>query len=248
MTPEALQEQCEAGQALLMQTRYLEAEATLAAAEREAWARRDFDALSRLYMPLQEARRQRRQRCGEGEVVLDLIARGPDDHVDGRRVAENFPHGQLLVAGWGSIEPARQVRRLQTEHGLYVESYLGAVFPINGRRAVVIVPTDDAALPDPIDRTIEELLELIPHHSLVLHERELPHGSRRGDVKTYAETMALWERLHVPFVAAADAQADPVLKIEGYRKAIRVDYASELAHQKLSQVAKEMSRAGKGPT
>ena len=38
----------------------------------EAWRHRDWDTLARLYMPLQEARRQRRQRCGEGTVALDL--------------------------------------------------------------------------------------------------------------------------------------------------------------------------------
>src|SRR5437868_641775 len=92
----SIQSQCELGQSLLMETKYLEAEATLAAAEREAWRRREFDTLARLYMPLQETRRQRRQRAGEGVVCLDLIAQGPDDHLDGRHVVQNFPHGQLL--------------------------------------------------------------------------------------------------------------------------------------------------------
>ena len=68
MTAEQLQEQCELGQAQLMRMEYLQAEATLAAAERVAWAQRDWDALSRLYMPLQETRRQKRQRCGDGIV------------------------------------------------------------------------------------------------------------------------------------------------------------------------------------
>ena len=54
--------------------------------------------------------------------------------------------------------------------------------------------------------------------------------------------MALWERLHAPFLAAADAQTDPVRQIEGYRLTARVDYASELAHQKLSHVAHELAR------
>ena len=58
----------------------------------------------------------------------------------------------------------------------------------------------------------------------------------------YAEVMALWERLHTPFVMAADAEADPIRKMEGYRTAIRVDYASELAHQKLSDTARLMMR------
>jgi hypothetical protein len=193
-------------------------------------------------MPLQETRRQRRQRCGEGTVSLDLIADGPGDRVDGLHVVENFPHGQLLVAGWGTIEPAIQVRKQQAAHGLYVETFLGAVFPVGGRRAVAIVALEDAELPEPVDRTIEELLELLPPHTVVLHEAELPKGSRRGDTKTFAETMALWERLHQPFLAAADAQADPILRIDAYRRTIRVDYASEFAHQRLSNVARELAR------
>jgi NCAIR mutase (PurE)-related protein len=63
-------------------------------------------------------------------------------------VVENFPHGQLLVAGWQSIEPAVQVRRLAAEHGLYVETFLGAVYPMGDGRVVVIAPLDDVALPD----------------------------------------------------------------------------------------------------
>jgi hypothetical protein len=92
---------CERGQEELMRMEYLHAEATLAHAEEIAWDRKDFDTPSRLYMPLQETRRQRRQRCGEGIVALNLIAQGATDMVDGRRVIENYPHGQLLVAGWG---------------------------------------------------------------------------------------------------------------------------------------------------
>src|SRR5687767_6746386 len=100
MTTLDLQSRCERGQELLMETAYLEAETVLADAEKEAWSARDFDTLARLYMPLQEARRQRRQRCGEGVVCLDLIAQGPDDTVDGTHIVENYPHGQLLVAGF----------------------------------------------------------------------------------------------------------------------------------------------------
>src|SRR3954470_12169280 len=97
--PLSVQDLCELGSEQLVEMRYLEAEATLARAEAEAWAARDWDTLARLYMPLQEARRQRRQRCGEGVVALELIAHGPSDALDGQHVVENFPHGQLLVAG-----------------------------------------------------------------------------------------------------------------------------------------------------
>src|SRR5690348_2422859 len=118
-----LQSLCERGQEELMRMEYLQAEATLERAEQIAWNRKDFDTLSRLYMPLQEARRQRRQRCGEGVVALNLIAQGSTDALDGRRVIENYPHGQLLVAGWGSIAPALKVRELQQKHQLFVDTF-----------------------------------------------------------------------------------------------------------------------------
>jgi hypothetical protein len=54
--------------------------------------------------------------------------------------------------------------------------------------------------------------------------------------------MALWERLAAPFLAAADSSVDPIAKAVGYRKTIRVDYACELAHQHLSDLAKTMDR------
>jgi hypothetical protein len=197
-------------------------------------------------MPLQEARRQRRQRCGEGVVALDLVAQGPHDAVDGLRVAENFPHGQLLVAGWRSIAPAVRVRELAAEHNLFVETFLGAVFPIGTGTetgtAVVIVPLADARLPDGDFRTLAELEARLPVNSLVADAAVLTRGQRKGTPETFGEVMGLWERLHQPFLAAADAERDPVRQIEAYRLATRVDYASELAHQNLSRVAHEMAR------
>ncbi|HEY8668448.1 MAG TPA: hypothetical protein VIL86_17485 [Tepidisphaeraceae bacterium] len=237
-----LQTLCALGQQKLMEMEYLEAEALLAEAEHEAWVGRDFDSLSRLYMPLQEARRQRRQRCGEGIVRLDLIADGPDDRMEARHVAENFPHGQLLVAGWKSIRPAAELRALQKLHGLYLETFLAAAYPVGERRAVVIVPLEDVSLPEEDPASIDELLAGLPAHCIVFSDSELPQGPRRGDTGTFAEIMALWERLHLPFLAGADMMVDPMQKMEGYRKTIRVDYACELAHQKLSDVAKEMAR------
>jgi hypothetical protein len=237
-----LQERCERGQERLMATEYLEAEAILASAETDAWAARDFDTLARLYMPLQEARRQRRQRAGEGVVCLDLLSEGPDDRVEARHIIENYPHGQLLVAGYQTIEPAIEVRRLQKQHKLYVDTFLAAVFPIGAGRVVAIVPTEDVALPQAPAASIDALIRQLPPHSIVLGEDELPKGIRAGNTQTFGEVMALWERLHTPFLAAADMQVDPIQRMEGYRKTTRVDYACELAHQKLSDIAKQLSR------
>ena len=249
MPPTDLQQLCELGQQQLMRTDYLDAEATLAAAEEQAWSARDFDTLSRLYMPLQEARRQRRQKCGEGIVALDLIAQGPEDEVDGRRIAENFSHGQLLVAGWGTFAPAAEVRRLQHEHKLYLETFLAAVYPTGpggDARVVVIAPTEDVALPDVHPATIDDLLKKLPAHCIVLTPQALPAGARKGDTKTFECVMAMWERLHAPFLAAADSSTDPIRKIEGYRLTQKVDYGCELAHQKASDMARELTRQKKG--
>src|SRR3954462_14593969 len=130
MTPTDVQMLCEQGQQLLMETRYWDAERILAQAETIAWESRDWDTLARLYMPLQEVRRQRRQRCGEGVVALNLFAEGEGDRIDPERIVLNYPHGQLLVAGWGSIQPAMGVREIAERRGLYVETLLAAVYPV----------------------------------------------------------------------------------------------------------------------
>ncbi len=225
-----------------MRMEYRQAEATLAAAEALAWRDRDFDTLARLYMPLQEARRQIRQRCGEGVVCLDLLAQGPDDHISADHVMRHYPHGQFLVAGWGTIKPAVELRRLAKENGLYLETFLAAVYPVGTARAVAIVALEDARIPPAGETSIDALLHQLPPGSIVLHENELPQGPRKGTSETYAEVMAMWERLHAPYLAAADATADPIRRIEAYRQVIQVDYACELAHQKLSDTARELVR------
>ena len=225
-----------------METQYLQAEATLVEAERQALASGDFDALSRLYMPLQEARRQRRQRCGEGIVRLDLIARATSDVLDPDDILARHPHGQLLVAGWGTVQPAAKLRALAGERGLYLETFLAAAYPADGAIIVVITPHADLALPDPRSQSRDALLLQLPPRCLVLDQREIVPGTRRGTFQTYGHVMAMWERLHMPFLAEADLQPDWTTRIQGYRQTIRVDYACELAHQKLSHAARELGR------
>jgi len=242
MSDSSLNELCELGQEQLIRTRYLEAEATLVRAEKIADATHDFDSLSRLYMPLQEARRQRRQRCGEGTVHLDLLAQDANDHIDPECVVATYPHGQLLIAGWGSLEPARRLRALASDRGLYVETFLAAIYPIGDSKAVVIAP-ESAALPSATRQSIDELRAHLPDGCLILDEAELPHGAIAGTDETYGRVMRLWERLHAPFLAAADAAPELLDRIAGYRRTIRVDYACELAHQRLSDVARKLARA-----
>ncbi|HEX4054298.1 MAG TPA: hypothetical protein VHX86_08535 [Tepidisphaeraceae bacterium] len=228
-----IQELCQLGQQQLQRMEYLQAEQTLAAAEKLAWDGRDFDAMARLYMPLQEARRQRRQRCGEGIIRLDFLAGGPADQIDGRAVIETFPHGQFLIAGWGSIQPALDARREQTKRGLYADVFLAAVYPAQAGRIVAIVPSEDVALPPAEPMPVDVLIRRLPAHSVVMADAELPPG-------TYGAVMDIWEHLHAPFLAAAESIADPIRKIDAYRKSIRVDYACELAHQGISNAARQL--------
>ncbi|MFT3785201.1 MAG: hypothetical protein QM770_03425 [Tepidisphaeraceae bacterium] len=232
-----LQSLCDAGQRLLVATDYIGAETLLADAERQAWELHDWDTLSRLYMPLQEARRQKRQRCGEGVVKLDLHATTARDVLEPNGIVEHFPHGQLVVAGWGSIEPARQVRQLAKERGLYLETMLAATFPTGDQLVIAIVPTEHVALPPVDGRPIDALIRSLPPHTVVLPASGLVPGERVGDDVTYAETMALWEKLHAPFLAVAEHTTEPVRRMIEYRRVIEVDYACEIAHQNLSKCA-----------
>jgi hypothetical protein len=246
--PQYLQHQCELGQRQLMEMDYLSAAATLSSAAQIAESAGDFDTLARLLLPLQEAQRQRRQRAGEGMVCLDLLARGPDEQLDPSEIVRKFPAGQLLVAGWADIRPALEVRRLQAHRGLYLDTFLAAVYPVSDAGAqpnwaVVIVPLPDAILLSPIARNIADLANQLPPHSLILRPDDLPVGSHRATADTYGQVMDLWERLHAPFLAAADAETDPRAKIAAYTKTIAVDYACELAYQRMADVLQQLSRS-----
>jgi hypothetical protein len=235
---------CEHGQRELMRTSYLEAERLLALAEAAAWEVRDCDLLARVYMPLQESRRQKRQRCGEGTVRLDIIASAGDPS----SIVDQHPFGQLLVAGRGSIEPALTVRRLARERRLYLETFLAAAYDTDAGPAVAVIPEEHSALPEPrLWASADELARSLPFGAFVVMMKEVPQGPQPGSARTYALVMALWERLHVPFLAEADAQTDALAKMWGYRRTIAVDSACELAHQKMSDVARRMGVAAKSP-
>jgi len=203
MTKDELQALCEEGQRYLQATEYLDAEAVLARAESVGWAQRDWDTLARLYMPLQEARRQRRQKCSEGRVGSFVGKIDPDE------IVREFPSGTVLVAS-DSIHPALRVREIAGEKKLYLDVFLGTV----QAEQIRIIP--GARMPEP---------------ALVFKLGDEP-----------SDMMGLWERLHGPFLAAADAEKDPVRKIEKYRDTIEVDYACELAHQRLADVAHALAR------
>jgi hypothetical protein len=245
MSLSQIEELCERGQLLLMEMKYLEAETVLSQAESRAWAASEWDELSRLYLPLQETRRQRRQRCGEGAVCLDLVARSATDSIDAQQIVESISHGQLLVAGWGTIEPAMRVRQLALEQQLYLETFLGAVYPFEGGLITVIVPQPpEAAMPSPTPRSLAALRRALPADCLLLSPEELPSGKQPGSAESFALTMSLWERLHAPFLSRAETEPDPLTKMRLFRETILVDYGCELAHQHLAAVARELQRGG----
>ncbi len=237
-----LQAACELGQEQLIATDYLSAAATLAGAEAIAWDAEDFDTLARLYMPLQEARRQARLRAGEGAVHLHLIATSAEHAIDPAAALVARPHGQLLVAGWGTTAPAAAVRRFAAEGHLYAETFLAAAYPGPTDQPLIAVVPFDASLPEPVPRPTDDLLDLLPPGSLVLHPADLPPVTARGTPETYAAVIAIWDRLHAPFLAEADAEPDPTKRMAAYRRTIAVDPGCEFAHQRLSITARELAR------
>jgi hypothetical protein len=243
--PDDIQSRCTEGQDRLLATDYLGAEDVLVQAEAIALAAKDWDSLSRLYMPLQEARRQRRQRAGEGIIKLDAVAHSAAETVDPAALLEKYPHGQLIVAGFGTIAPAVELRKRAHERRLFLDVFLGATYWLNGAVAVAIVPNDRVALPPEGEYSPDALIHKLPPHSLLIPLHDLPSGERPGDTATFAQTMALWERLHLPFLSLADSATNLERKIAGYRETISVDYACELAHQKLSGVARELERSAR---
>ena len=115
----------------------------------------------------------------------------------------------------------------------------------DGRIVVAIVPTADVSMPPEetaLALGVGGLLKRLPPFSLVLADDELPRGQRNGDAQTFAETMHLWEQLHLPFLNDARQVRDPLRRIDAYRRTIGVDYACEKAHQWLADTALEVAR------
>jgi hypothetical protein len=173
-----------------------------------------------------------------------VLANGPDEQPDGRQTVKALGRGQILIAGWGSIQPAIEARRARKELGLYVDVFLAAVYPAGAGRVVAIVPGEEVALPAAEPMPVEELIRRLPAHSMMMSDAELPRGPQRGTAETYAWVMATWERLHAPFLAAAEAMGDPIRRIEAYRQTIAVDYACEPAHQRISDTARKLCAKG----
>jgi hypothetical protein len=149
MTLEQLQEQCELGQRELMATNYLAAEKILIEAERDrASSKTNLKHSHAFTCPSRRPGASGVSAAAKEPFCLDLVAQGPDDEISAERILDKYPFGQLLVAGWGTIQPALEIRRLQQERGLYVETFLAAAFPTTKGTIIVIVP-EDAPLPSP---------------------------------------------------------------------------------------------------
>ncbi|MDP9173298.1 MAG: hypothetical protein M3O30_05470 [Planctomycetota bacterium] len=242
MRDENLQALCEKGQEQLIAMDYLGAEETLATAEAIAWAARDYDALSRLYMPLQETRRQRRQRCGEGTIRFDILAQNQTDRIDPEQLLMQIPQGQLLIGGWNSIAPALMARQLIAQRRLFVDVLLGMVIATGVQKFIAVVPGVEKISPVSKGTPVDGQLASLPSHRVMLAESELPEP-------TYSSMMDIWEALHSPFLKTADAIPDELYeqKIEAYRWTIRIDYACELAHQNISDLARKVCRIRRNP-
>jgi hypothetical protein len=236
----SLNQLCEQGQVELIETRYLDSAATFARAEQIAWDAGDFDTLSRLYLPLQEARRQIRQRCGEGAIRMRCLATGPATPPE-VSACTNIQQGFALAAGWADASASASVRDSFLKSKKYAEAFLGAVFPDEqGQPLIILLPSPIRLTPEP--RPKAELISLLPPHSLFLTPDELPPDRDLGSADSFAQVMTLWERLHLPFLQIAETQTDPIQKMQAYRQTLQVDPACELAHQHLADTARGLAR------
>ena len=239
MTPKQLQQECEVGAEQLMRTEYRAAAATLARAEAAAWAARDFDTLARVSLPLQEAQRLTRQRCGEGTVYLAPGTATPDQLA----AVADCRHGQVAAAGRASIAPGLAVRERAAATGDYVEAFLAAAFPTtDGGEVVALVPLPETPLPDATPRSRDDVRAALPPTVTTVDFPPALTFSNRGTAETFMLTMLFWEQLHEPFLAAAVAEPDPLKRIELCRVTIRVDPACELAYQYMADAARECRR------
>jgi hypothetical protein len=89
---------------------------------------------------------------------------------------------------------------------------------------------------------VNALTRRLPPFSILLADDEVEKGARHGSTETFARTMALWERLHLPFLNAANDLKDPLRRIDAFWRTIEVDYACEKAHQWLAETAIELAR------
>jgi len=245
MTQDELQHLCDAGQLKLMACDYLQATHLLAWAESVAYKARDFDSLARLYMPLQEARRLTRQRCGEGAFCLRSASTVPlRDSVFSRSMNQPL-HGQFALGGFADIRPSVRFRHNFHKHALYADTFLTARYFISNEMIVtVIAPLETTKIPRRQRfRSVQDLARELPPECVTLLGKDIPPAQQLGDNHSFAFTMALYERLHYPFLARARATADPIARLEAYRTVIRVDYACEFAHQELSKLASQLARS-----
>jgi hypothetical protein len=196
-------------------------------------------------MPLQEARRQRRQWCGDGAFVTHTLQGPTNQPLNAAKIAEEFPRGQIIAAGHATIEPALALRKIAADRQLYLDVPLAATYRIGNGIAVLFVPTPDVALPHGDVETIDELLQQSPPHSVLLPAPHLPRTQERGDARTFDFVMDLWESLHRPFLAMAQATTNPRQRLAAFRRTIEVDYACELAHQQFSETCHELARHGR---
>lgn len=227
-----LQNLCERGQELLSQTDYVGAERVLMEAERIAWEARNWETLARLYMPLQEARRQKRQIAMDGGILLDFW----HDESTPEKIAATGIWAEVLLPGDGNIQPGIRLRRLAMERQLCMEIFLAAGYELGDKRIAVIVALENASLPTKEEiHGIDQLLQRLPPHSLILPEEEL--AGCDAQLAT-----SLWQRLQLPYLAAADAEADLIRRMAAYRQTILVDNACELAHQKFADTAAGLAR------
>ena len=252
MTREELQQLCDRGQQHLLACDYVHAIQLLAWAESVAFKARDFDTLARLYMPLQEARRLFRQRCGEGMFDLHAFSEPDVDRVEEIPEGLDDPikslFGQFAFGFFDGPRGSLDYRTLFRASHVYAETFICKRYHGPDCYYVAFLPDEKARFrPNVSASSLKEIESALSIGAFVLKSSDIPRPKAKGDNDTFAFVMSIWERLHAPYLKRARSETDPLRRIELYRETLRVDPACEGAHQELAKLAQQLARTAPAP-
>jgi len=134
---------------------------------------------------------------------------GSGDQIPVQRVLEKYSFRPVFFAGWASIQPALEIRRLSAVTDCTSRPSSPPFIQHTEGQVLAIAP-ENSPLPAPEARPLESLRQLSPPHAF--YRRDSFQGFSPGLLSTYSQVMSMWESIHAPFLAAADAEPDPIKK------------------------------------
>ncbi len=253
------------GQQHLAAGRYVAARIDLEIAERQAWRRRDAEALARIYLPLLETRRQIRYLAAEGKILIATPAACAPPAMRQFFTATPATAGTLiLVAGRQDSSRARGlakcVRSAVQRAGQCAEVLLVIQHATENRLVSLAdphfaagIPVNFTAAPGPAlpDTASLAFAITLPPPGTYGGESPGPGEMARESILLAWEALALkWQRRHPlksHFAPAPHSQAAPDSQsawqeIDRLRSALRLDPACEPISMRIMSLAESLAR------